>query len=100
LICQYHFICFTAFVSDSDAKFYVGYSLIAVVTFNFFVNVFIMLRPPTLGVILQFKIKIHDYKVKKIMERNKRRAAIINLLKQMQKRKEDEARAIEIEFLS
>jgi hypothetical protein len=85
LICQYHFICFTAFVSDSHAKFFVGYSLIAVVTFNFFVNVFIMLRPSILAVIWQYKTKMHAYKVKKIMVKNKR-AAIIKLIKQMQKR--------------
>lgn len=99
LICQYHFICFTAFVSDANIKFSVGYSLIAVVTFNFFVNVFFMLRPTILGVIWYFKTKIHAYKVKKIRAKNAK-TALAKAIKQFQKRKkEDEARQLELEFL-
>ncbi len=42
VLCVYHYFCFTAFVPDAEARFFIGYSLIAVTAFNIAVNVIVM----------------------------------------------------------
>lgn len=59
LVSLYHFVCFTPFVSDPVTKYNVGYSLIAVVSTNWLVNAFIMIKETILAVRYEIRMKIH-----------------------------------------
>jgi hypothetical protein len=71
LISLYHFLCFTPFVSNPVVKYNVGYSLIAVVSINWLVNAFIMIKQTFLAVRFDIRTRIHRRKVKRILAKNK-----------------------------
>ena len=80
MLCAYHYFCFTDFVDDPQARYYVGYSLILVTIINVGVNILIMVLQTSAKLWLHCKRLFKRYKALRL--RMKQDTDMVNKQKQ------------------